>query len=199
MTLYATLAQLKSQLTIADTDRDVLLNAAIAAASRRVDTYCGRTFGLDVAASARSYDPDRRISRRLGGAEVFLIDDVGDVTGMLVETGYYTGATYQTITDFATDRPNAIAEGYPVTGLLRAYGWYTGPSNRLRVTAKWGWPAVPGEVVEATLIMAARLFRRKDSPEGVLGASEWGTVRVSSRIDPDFADLLSALTRPGFA
>lgn len=199
MTAYATLAQLKAQLTIADTDRDNLLTAALNAASGRVNKFCGRTFSLDSSPTARLFDPDQRIARRPGGAEVFLIDDIGDAT-FTVETGYYTtGATYTTIIDFATDRPNAIAEGYPITGLLRAYGWYTGPSNRLRVTAKWGWPAVPDEVVEATLILAAKMFRRKDSPEdGVLGASDWGRVRVS-RTDSYMIDLLGSFARPGFA
>lgn len=199
MTVYATLANLKLQLTIADTDRDALLNAALSAASRRVDTYCGRVFGLDTVATARLFDPDQRIAWRPNGAQVFLIDDIGDPT-FSVATGYYTTGTYTALasTDYATDRPNAIAEGYPITGLLRAYGWYVGPSNRLQVTAKWGWPAVPAEVVEATLILAGRLYKRKDSPEGVLGASEWGTVRVS-RTDPDVADMLGPLVKPGFA
>jgi hypothetical protein len=50
---------------------------------------------------------------------------------------------------------------------------------------------------EATLIQALRLYKRKDSPEGVLGSAEWGTVRVS-RLDPDVAKLVESLVLPGF-
>lgn len=204
---YVSLAQIKAQLTIpaAETDRESQLDIVLASASARVEAYCGRVFTLDTSATARTFDPDRRIACRPGGAEVFLIDDIGSETGLIVESGYYTaGATYQTITDYATDRPSAITVGRPITGLLRAYGWYTGPSNRLRVTAKWGWPVVPEEVAEATLILAARLWRRKDTPEGTSGGSEWGTIRLSrfdpvSRLDPDVAGLLGHLAVPGFA
>jgi hypothetical protein len=69
---------------------------------------------------------------------------------------------------------------------------------RVRVTAKWGWPAVPDTVVQATLIQASRLYRRKDSPEGVLGSAEWGTVRLG-RVDPDVYALIQQLILPGMA
>jgi hypothetical protein len=50
--------------------------------------------------------------------------------------------------------------------------------------------------VQATLIQAARLYRRKDSPEGVTGSAEWGVVRLP-RIDPDVSALIKDLTLPG--
>lgn len=50
----------------------------------------------------------------------------------------------------------------------------------------------------ACLMHAARLYKRKNSPEGVAGFGEFGTVRVS-RFDPDVEDLLSPFFRFGFA
>jgi hypothetical protein len=61
---------------------------------------------------------------------------------------------------------------------------------RVRVTARWGWPSVPDGVAQAAALLAARLYRRKDSPEGVLGSSEWGAVRVA-RFDPDVEGLIA--------
>jgi hypothetical protein len=42
---------------------------------------------------------------------------------------------------------------------------------------------------QAIMLQAARLWRRRDTPEGVLAFDELGTVRIS-RLDPDVAWLL---------
>ena len=83
---------------------------------------------------------------------------------------------------------NAAAQGRPATYLWSTVGWVP-TSGRLRVTARWGWPAVPDQVVEAAKLLAVRLYRRKDSPQGVLGSSEWGVTRVSA-VDPDVEALI---------
>ncbi len=38
------------------------------------------------------------------------------------------------------------------------------------------------------LLTAARLYRRKDSPEGIIGSNDFGTVRVT-RFDPDIESM----------
>ena len=91
---------------------------------------------------------------------------------------------------------NAFTLGMPVTELLS--GWGGWPGLRVRVTARWGWPVVPRDVSMATLLLANRLYLRKDSPEGVAGSSEWGAVRLS-RWDPDVEALISPYIMPGFA
>jgi hypothetical protein len=43
----------------------------------------------------------------------------------------------------------------------------------------------------AALILGARIWKRKNSPEGVLGGfQDFGAVRISSRQDPDVVNLL---------
>lgn len=49
------------------------------------------------------------------------------------------------------------------------------------------WP-LP-DVQEAVLLMASRLFKRRQSPEGVAGWDDLGVVRIVSR-DPDVQALL---------
>lgn len=191
---YVTLGLLKDALKITDTGRDDLLNQALASASRSVDAYTGRRFYADSSASARTWRTRGRVARG-GDGDLLLVDDISSLTGLVVELG--DGTTWTTVTDYFTEPDNALVRGEAITGLRYDMGcWST--SRRVRVTARWGWPSVPEPVVQATLIQAARLFRRKDSPEGVTGSAEFGLVRVS-RVDPDVQALLSHLVLPGLA
>lgn len=191
---YADRATLKERLNIeaADTTRDALLDGALAAASSGIDRATGRRFWLDTDPSARTFTLAGRVVCRDGG-ERLLLDDMGAVP-TVVETG--AGASWTVITGYDTAPDNALVRGRPVTALALFSGsWGGGP--RVRVTARWGWPAVPDEIAEATLIQAARLYRRKDSPEGVTGSAEWGVVRLSRR-DPDVWALIEHFVLPGF-
>lgn len=182
---YSTLPLLKKHVGgITDTDRDDLLNAALEAASRSVDDFCGRRFYLDVSATARVYNPSGRLYY-----DDLIVDDIGATTGLVVETGNATDGWTVVTTDVETGPDNAIIQGDPITRLVNLNGWVFGSRDRVRVTAKWGFPAVPAQVSQATLIQAARLYKRKESPEGVLGNAEWGSIRLS-RVDPDVAALV---------
>lgn len=197
---YATLAALKERLNITKTDRDVTLQAALTTASRQIDHWSGRRpddFSLDSVASARTYRPNGRIVRDLDGERI-LVDEIGSVAGLVVETG--SGIAWSTVSGVEVGPENALADGEPASWLWVPFGyWVIGPTVRVRVTARWGWPAVPDAIAEATLLQASRLYRRKDSPEGVLGSAEWGAIRVS-RLDPDVAELVATVgVLPGMA
>lgn len=192
MANYTTLALLKLHLgTITDSARDDLLNAAIEAASRSVDDFCGRRFALDATATARVYNPAGRLYY-----DEFIVDDIGSTTGLVVETGNASDGWTAVTTSIETSPDNAIVQGDSITGLVNLDGWAFGRNDRVRVTAKWGFPAVPAQVGQATLIQAARLYKRKESPEGVLGNAEWGSIRLS-RVDPDVAALVARFVRLG--
>ncbi|MFF1417471.1 phage gp6-like head-tail connector protein [Streptomyces sp. NPDC058280] len=191
---YATRAALKLRLNIEvdDTTRDELLDGALAAASRGIDTATGRRFWLDTAPSIRTFRMAGRVVRDDAGTRL-LLDDIG-ADPVLVESG--SADSWAAISDYDTAPDNALVRGRPITALARSTsGWLGGP--RVRVTARWGWPVVPDEIAEATLIQAARLYRRKDSPEGVTGSAEWGVVRLSRR-DPDVWALIEHFVVPGF-
>ncbi|HEU4422062.1 MAG TPA: head-tail connector protein [Pilimelia sp.] len=196
MALYASLTLLKASMKITAADRDELLTQALTAASRMVDSYTGRPvdgFTAAGSATARTFNPVGRITPD----GWLLVDDIGSTTDLVVETG--TTGAWTAITDYETGPDNAIAYGRPITSLARpTIGWPLVGAERVRITARWGWPSVPDQVVQATLIQALRLYRRKDSPEGVAGAGDFGVVRLA-RVDPDVAALLSAFVIPGFA
>lgn len=194
MTDYATLAELKAQLGITDTVDDTALSRVLTATSRAVDEHCGREFSQDAAAVARVY--------RAVCSDQLSVDDISTATGLLVATDENDDGTYETSwtisTDFLLEPSNALADGRPAVRLV-AVGAKTFPTYGLRpavqVTARYGWAAVPVQVTEATIIKAARLFRRKDTPEGVAGGGEFGVVRISNREDPDVAALLAPFVR----
>ena len=193
---YSTLTLLKSSLKITDTDRDALLNQALTAASRGIDNFTGRRFWLDATATARVINPRGKVVYDTEGGHL-LVDDIGSAAGLVVEVG--RGSSWTVITSEVEAEPtDALDQGEPVTSLLRLYSrWQFATGQRVRVTAKWGWPAIPDVVAQAALIQAGRLFKRKDSPEGILGNAEWGIVRLA-RIDPDVQALVQDLVLPGF-
>ncbi|MCP3817830.1 phage gp6-like head-tail connector protein [Streptomyces sp. A3M-1-3] len=193
---YADLATLKLSLGVepGDITRDTLLNKALTAASRSIDASTGRRFYLDATGTARTYNPNGRVVCDEAGVRL-LVDDIGTAAGLVVETG--SAGAFTAVTDYETTPDNALVRGRPVTGLLRtAVGWGAG-ATRVRITARWGWPVVPTEVEQATVIQASRLYKRKDSPEGVTGSAEWGVVRLSRR-DPDVWALIEHFVLPGF-
>lgn len=189
--VYATLVELKAMRRITDTSSDALLTKVLGAASRQIDQKTGRRFWLDDTVSARVFGTTGRTTAdgRL------LVDDIGDVTGLVVETG--GGSSWTASSLYETGPANAAALGLPVTELLSTSGgvW---PGRQVRVTAKWGWPVVPEEISLATLLLASRLYLRKDSPEGLAGSAEWGMARLS-RWDPDVETLVAPYVLPGIA
>lgn len=196
MAIYAAVSDLRNYLGDANSKLDSTdLTRVLTVASREVDQYTGRKFDLDSSVSARMFDGDN--DGRI------LIDDVGSTSGLVVENSldavtYYTvpAAAYElgplntnlTSPDawafwFIDESPAVDAGGYG------SWAW----ERRIRVTAKWGWSAIPAQVVQATIIRAGSLFRRKDAPFGVAGFDGYGAVRV--RLDPDVQALLAPYRR----
>lgn len=199
---YTDLTTFKAYMGITVSTLDSLCESAINAASRLVDGYCQRRFWLDSVAVARTFTPKAMTYLDLDG-------DIGSITGFVLKTDASGDGTFET-TWAATDYqllPVGAATAYPEAKpwtALRGVGTRTFPwmastwlthMDRVQVTALWGWPATPDAVKQATLIKAARLFRRKDSPEGIAGFGDFGPVRISRSEDPDVMSLLDPYRR----
>lgn len=200
---YTTSIAVKSSLgKITNDDRDDLIDSATLASSRLIDERTGRRFYLDAVASSRVYThagSGRFFFDRTLMSYVITVDDIGSAPEITVEVGSTASGAWSAVTGFSTFPENAIARGRPITALIMPSFWQ--PSLwlwELRVTARWGWPAVPTQIGEAARLLAARLYRRKDSPQGVIGNAEWGVARVS-RFDPDVEALVGPYILPGFA
>lgn len=179
---YAALADFKEMRRVqVDTD-DVALQRVLGAASRLIDRKAGRRFWLDPTASARVF----AATGRLAEPGMLLVDDIGDQASIGVEYGI--APTWSAVTGATFGPDNALVTGSPITQIVNPSGtWPAG--QQVRIVARWGWPAIPDEITEATLLLANRLYLRKDSPEGVAGG-EWGGMRLS-RLDPDVEALVA--------
>ena len=182
---YTTLASMKTFLSITDSADDTLLEGLIESASRSIDRIANRRFYADSTASARSYRANNNV--------FVYVDDISSTTGLVVKTDDDGDGTFETTltinTDFLVDPLTAAALGRPFTQLtmvntLNVWPVYPGLfSNGLRpgvqVTAKWGWPSVPDDIETACQILTADLYKRKDSPGGILGLGDLGAIRMS--------------------
>lgn len=187
---YVTSAELKSYVRISDLVDDTEVALAIAAASRAVDRACGRQFGVTDTVQSRFYtaEHDRSSGRWLIG-----IDDVMTQTGLSVDVD---GAA---ITEFDLKPSNAAADGRPWTEILVKSSSATRPTSAadgVKVTATFGWTAVPTAIKQATLMQASRLLSRRDSPFGVAGSPEMGSeLRLLAKLDPDVAVTIAPYRR----
>ncbi|MFY1660904.1 phage gp6-like head-tail connector protein [Micromonospora sp. WMMD1274] len=194
-TLYATLEDFKAARNVEDNDRDDAFTSVLLAASRQLDRACSKSpggFALAADVTSRTYSTVGRTYADRDGIWL-LVDDIGSETGLMVEVG--SGSSWSTVTDYETGPENALARGLPITRLGTPGNWTAG--RRVRVTARFGFPAVPEEIKRATLIQANRLYMRKDSAEGIKGSADWGAVRLS-KIDPDVEALIWPFMAPGF-
>jgi hypothetical protein len=69
----------------------------------------------------------------------------------------------------------------------------------VRVTGVYGWSAVPTAIKQATVIQAARIFKRNDSPTGIVGFGDMGAIRVGVQLDPDVKHLIDVYRKVRFA
>lgn len=195
---YITLAGLKNYLKIDDSVEDTLLEQIIESASRSIDRIANRRFYLDGSASARTYRP-------VGNMRV-IVDDIGTTTGLILKTDPNSSGVYQTTftlnSDYIVEPTNALAKGRPINYLTIVGGTAMSlPVNywpQVEVTARWGWPSVPDDIEQATYILSADLYKRKDSIGGVLGLSELGAIRMSP-LGRDITSMVRAYRREFFA
>lgn len=189
---YATLAEAKARLGIpvGDTADDSVLEAVIEAASRSVDRYTGRRF-YQVASSARYFTAANAVS--------VLVDDYVSVSEVATDLNLdRTWSNVITLSDLEATPLNAAAYGEPFTAIrLKPLASESLELDRdaVKVTAVWGWPAIPDAVNEATLLLTSRLFRRKDAPFGISGGGEVGTSVAIRASDPDITSLLDPYRR----
>ena len=197
MANYASLSELKAALRITDGVDDTRLNTILTTASRFVDQYCQRDFTVASGTATRDYVPS-------GRWESLPIDDATSIVSVQIDEDLDESySTTLRAIDFQPEPVNRLSadNDWVFTRLVPIEDgyWPTWEGRAtVRVTATFGWPAVPDPVKVATILQAARLFTRYDSPLGVAGFGEMGAMRVSFRIDPDVQMLLGPYRRLKF-
>jgi hypothetical protein len=191
---YASSADLKAYLRVADAVDDAQVSLALDAASRAIDLACGRQFGQVAAPSARYFTAsyDRRAYRwRVA------IDDVATITGLAVAFDSAGDGSYaSTITAYDLGPRNAVDTGRVWTELVVRQTSTVLPTDEVdgvKITAAWGWSAVPDTIKMATLLQASRVLARRSSPLGISGSPDMGgEMRLLAKLDPD----VEAMLRP---
>lgn len=184
---YSSLAEVKSALRITDSIDDSLLEMAIESASRLLDAYTARSF-YNAGTASRYFVADNDWLTN--------IDDAIAITEVATDTS--ADGTYDIIwqaSDYQLEPLNGRIDGLAMPyNAIRAVGDYTFPiwggEALVKVTGTWGFSAVPTAIKQATIIQASRIFKRLDSPLGVLSSPDLGFIRVGSRLDPDVAQLV---------
>lgn len=189
---YGSLPEFKVRMGIDDPDDDARATSMLKVASHRIETYCRRQFNTDDTVSARRFFCDN--------PEFAIVDDFHTDIGLVVELGDIENSfstTWVLDSDYWISPLNGSRNERPETAYWRIevmgggrIPCPTGRQPNLRITANWGWSLVPEDVAEACYLWAHRLFRRKDSPDGIIGGFEGQPVRVGWRMDPDIEEML---------
>lgn len=187
-TRYAALADLQDRIT----NRGTVVNSlesVLDAASTAIERRCSRVFTLSPEPSERRFRPML--------ADLANVPDIGSSVGVTVSVG--GGDSWRTLTpeEFDLAPYDAATESRPFSQIITSGLFSRSVRPTLKVSARWGWPAVPADITEAVLLFAARLWSRRDSPAGVAGFGDYGVVRVTAA-DRDVAALLEPYELPGF-
>ena len=192
MTAYASSAQIKAALRVTDTTDDSLIGAAGTAATALIDGHVGRTFA-SFGTVTRYY--------AAGDGCVLSIDDLAGTAVTILTAPSLDGNFSQAwaTSDYQLEPLNGILDGltWPYTHIraVASRVWPVSERASVQVTGAFGWASVPPVVEQACIIQASRLFKRLDSPLGVAGFGDMGVMRVSSKLDPDVAQLLAPYVR----
>ena len=190
---YCTLNDVKAALNIEDSMDNAAIEIAIATASRMIDDYTGRFFykdGTVGAPATRYYTPT--------DYWILPTDDFVSISEIATDDNF--NRTYDTIwtaSDSMFEPVNNPSRGWPMSRIL-AVGAYVFPWNlpqSVRVRGVFGLSTVPYEVKTAAKIQASRLFLRNQSPFGIAGNTDLGTVLLAAKLDADVEALLRPLRK----
>jgi hypothetical protein len=160
---YASLSALRAELNVTDAELDTRLEAAIGAASRQIDGWCGRRFWQDGSVVAREFYADDYRTVCPG--------DISTTTGLIVKVDTADDGTFATTLTINTHflvRPLNAADEVPVWPYTEIVltddtsTWFVQSASyrpNVQITAKFGWPAVPSDVTQACLIQAKNLYK----------------------------------------
>jgi hypothetical protein len=192
---YCSLAEIKASARISDSVDDSLLELAVESASRMVDSYTQRYF-YNAGTATRLFAPQ--------DSYVAEIDDLITLTTLQTSDGDDFGTTWAA-KDYQLEPLNGSVDGltgHPATRIRAVddfiFNVLDGEAT-VKVIGVWGWSAVPIAVKQATVIQAARIFKRNDSPLGIAGFGEMGAVRVGVQLDPDVKHLIDVYRKVRFA
>jgi hypothetical protein len=192
MSRYVDMESFRRTAQLGDLPIDDQAATAIDSAEEAIEDYCGRRFWQSESDEVRYF---------AGLWTGTIVDDLVSITTLRSdEDGDGTFETTWAATDYVLAPYNAVADGRPFTRLEVAplgSKRFCSHARSIEITGRFGWPAVPKRVEQATILQALRWLKRvRSSPLGVEAVViEGAPVRIRSRIDPDVEVLLAPLRR----
>lgn len=186
---YTTTAAFKTALSITGTDRDTDFALCITAASRAVDRLTRRADGEFAAQTLTKYfDGD-------GGGSLW-VPSLQSITTL--KTDANGDGTFEVTWSVAGGYRDYIL--YPLNGppyrridvdLTNGRYLFAGGQKTIEIAGSWGeYTTVPSDIARATIILANRLANRAKTPEGIMGNTEGGLLRLA-QVDPDVMALIA--------
>lgn len=179
---YCTIEETRDWIGVDDAALDSLIDSAISAAQSWVDGRVNRrgatrgVFLLEPTATARYFDT------AFDGS--VWVDDIGDLEDFAVDTDTANNGTWSTswlTTDYQLLPVNTADPYWQIVGVgTQTFPRISTRRGLVKVTARWGWPAVPAAVKQACIQKTAQIVSRRNSPNGVAGFNDFGIVRVVS-------------------
>lgn len=165
------------------------LDDCLAAAEDAVNDFCGRSF------DAPSGDSSTRVYVPKGN--LLYTHDFVDTSGLAVSNAgaAVTSSDYQ-LEPLNNLTPAGLTTPYYSIRLLSSC-WsqmYPGEASVSVSSTRWGWPAVPPKVKEATAILAKDIAHMREIRFGVTGFGEFASARL--RENPQVQSMLSRLRHP---
>ena len=184
---YATKSDLKGYAEhFTDTVDDTQIDEILLQASRDIEHVCRRQFNSDSSATVRYFYPEHP---SLTNLENEGMNDFYTTIGLVIATDSAGDGTYATTwasTDYQLEPLNGYVDGesgWPYYR-IRAVGnntfgtWDVTTRPPLKVTAKWGWTAVPTNIKVACIYIALENLKLKNASFGVVASDQFGPIRV---------------------
>lgn len=190
---YATADELQAWIGIDDPNEDTLFDTTLLdAATRTIDRMCGRHFTTETAVTKYYYPVEA------GRLDVVDLVSVTSIAIDISQNSTFTRALLTTdyeLRPFMDETGKASVRFQEVRIRPLAQTGFS-PGYLTRIVGTFGWSAVPSEVKQACLILAARYWKRHETPVGILNVG--GDIGQSQRItskDPDVNNLLRPYIR----
>ncbi len=197
---YCSKNDLKTMIGLSGTSQDTNLDNAINASSRLIDQITGRIFFKSESVQVKFFTPDNEY--------VLDVPDIATTTGLIVQLDTTDDGSHNKTITLDTDfylKPLDVVDldgdndiPYQTLVILdRRSSERFDPDivKNVKITATWGFNAVPDAIKQATLLQSSRLWKRKDSPFSTYGSSDTGERELFQKMDPDAKTLIKPYIR----
>lgn len=191
---YASAAEFRAWVDVDDVDDASEIQMVLDAATRSIDRLCGRHFTLEtgVTKTYTAVDPWCLPVTDLISVTSLTVD----IDGRRTFSRTLTTANYELLP--YVDEAGLAPVRFQEVRILPTSSTGFAPGYLVRIAGNFGYVvsgAAPSDVKTACAILAARLWKRRETPLGALSVPDLGTFQQIRKTDPDVAALLEPYSK----